>query len=426
MGRCSERRERRGAERLCVSRSGVSRILLVVAAVCVGLALSEAMLRVVKRVVCVGGGAKLFRPHPLYGWTHRPDAEGWTYRCAGHAFEWRVFNRIDANGLRDRGHVPARARGVRRVLLLGDSFTEGMQVPYERTFAARLESNLAADGRRVEVIDAGFSGFATDNELLFYRTDGRRYHADLVLLGFTAANDVIENSKDLAARMYAAVPAGPPPKSYFKLRPDGGLRLDTHVARRYWHQYEARRATFGGRLWTALQDRIHLVRFVDSVVSGTRTPSADAARISHAAALGAYAVRPSPEWNRAWALTRALVRELEREVEADGATFGAFVVPAKETVSPLAWRAWLAMMPEQHERALDPERPTTASLAMLRGEGVPTLDLLPPLRAHLAATGGTGYFPLDIHWNEHGHAVVADALTTFVERLLSENDRRPR
>jgi hypothetical protein len=207
-------------------------LVLLVAATCAGLLLSEVAFRLVKRVVCVGEGAKLFRPHPLYGWTHIPHAQGWTHRCAAGSFEWRAFSRINAAGLRDREYPSTRRAGVSRVLVLGDSFTEGMQVPLEQTFVKRAEAKLAAAGRDVEIVDGGFSGFGTDNELLFFRADGRAFDADVVLLGFTAANDVIENTRHLYRRMYAEVPDGAPPKSHFKRRPDGSLRLDTRAARR--------------------------------------------------------------------------------------------------------------------------------------------------------------------------------------------------
>lgn len=387
-----------------------------------GIVLSEVTFRLVKRVVCLGEGAKLFRPHPLYGWTHMPHAEGWTYRCAGRSFEWRAFSRIDAAGLRDREYPLARRPGVRRVLLLGDSFTEGMQVPLEQTFAKRLEATLAAHGREVEVIDGGFSGFGTDNELLFFRADGRHFRPDVVLLGFTAANDVIENSTRLYRRMYAEVRDGAPPKSHFKLRADGSLGLDTHGARRHWEEYEAERATLAGRLWTALEDNVHLVRLFAAVVWRPRVRP-DATRVARATALGVYDTHPPPEWERAWALTRALVRQLKVEVEREHATLGAFVIPSKETVSPVAWRTLLALWPEHTGRALDPERPVVASVAALREEQVPVLDLLPALRSHLEATGRSGYFVWDVHFDEDGHAVVADALAPFVERMLEAHDQ---
>ncbi len=386
------------------------------------IALSEAAVRAVKRVVCVTAGAKLFRPHPLYGWTHEPGAEGWTNGCVGRAFEWRAFSRMNADGLRDRDHPLARTPGVTRILLLGDSFVEGMQVPLEKTFAKRLEAKLADDGRRVEVVNAGFSGFGTDNELLFFEADGRRYQPDLVLLGFTEANDVIENSKRLYERMYAEAPDGPPPKSHFKIGRGGGLRLDARAARRAWEQFAARRATVLGRAGMALERNFHVVRLVETALS-RRPLRADAARVVHTTVVGIYATHPATEWEDAWALTRALVLRLRRDVDAAGATFAVVAIPSKEVVSPDAWRSLRALSPSGVDRALDVERPGVVSGELFATARIPYLDLAPALQSHFSATGRSGYFVWDVHLTEEGHEVVAEALRPFVERVLDTRTR---
>jgi hypothetical protein len=392
-------------------------VLLLVGAMCAGVVLSEVVSRAVKRVVCVTAGAKLFAPHPLYGWTHEPHAEGWTHGCIGRAFEWRAFSRMNADGLRDREYAPARRPGVFRVLLLGDSFVEGMQVPLAQTFAKRLEAKLAEDGRDVEVVNAGFSGFGTDNELLFFTTDGHRYQPDVVLLGFTSSNDVIENSRHLYARLCAEVPTGPSPKSHFKLRPDGSLRLDARAARRHWEEIDARRATASGRTWLALEKNLHVVRLLEAVLSPARLRR-DAAQVAYSTALGIYATEPSSQWDDAWALTRALLARLESEVERHGATFAAVIVPPKEAVSPAAWQSLLARA--HGRRSFDVGRPTSIIEGIFTRDGIPHLDPLPALRAHFEATGRTGYFAWDVHLTEEGHEIVAQALRPFIERVLDE------
>ena len=382
-----------------------------------GVALSELAFRAVKRVVCVTAGTKLFRPHPLYGWTHEPGAAGWTNGCIGRAFEWRAFSRINADGLRDEEHARAPTRGVPRVLILGDSFVEGMQVPLEKTFAKRLQAKLAEDGRRVEVVNAGFSGFGTDNELLFFEADGRRYQPDLVLLGFTVANDVAENSKRLYERMYADAPDGPPPKSHFKIGSDGGLRLDTRDARRNWRRFAALRASVVGRVWLALERNLHVVRLVEAALSRRRL-RADPAHVVRRTVLGIYATVLAKEWEDAWALTRALVWRLQQDV--DGAAFAAIAIPPKEVVSPDAWRMLRALSADGEIGSLDVERPGVMSDELFREARVRYLDLAPALRSHFAATGRSGYFGWDVHLDEEGHEVVAQALCPFVEAVLDE------
>ena len=67
--------------------------------------------------------------------------------------------RIDSLGFRDAAvrQVPLRSDGW-RVVLIGDSFTEGIGVAYEDTFAGRAAAALAPDG--VEVLNAGAASFS--------------------------------------------------------------------------------------------------------------------------------------------------------------------------------------------------------------------------------------------------------------------------
>jgi hypothetical protein len=67
--------------------------------------------------------------------------------------EFRAEFNTNAKGYRARP-APAPAPGAYRIAFVGDSFTEGMQVDYERTFCARLEKMLgAADGSRAFVCE---------------------------------------------------------------------------------------------------------------------------------------------------------------------------------------------------------------------------------------------------------------------------------
>jgi hypothetical protein len=89
---------------------------------------------------------------------------------------------------------------------------EGMQVPLEDTFATIVESDLRERGLPVEMINAGVSGFGTDNELLFFRAEGVRYAPDLVVLVFNVVT-TSPTTRALNARVYGAAPR--PPKTYF-------------------------------------------------------------------------------------------------------------------------------------------------------------------------------------------------------------------
>lgn len=77
----------------------------------------------------------------------------------------------------------------RRILLLGDSFTYGIGVNDDQTFAYKLAQLTSS-----EVINAGNGGTGTDYALRFYETIGHNLNPDLVVLCFFA-NDFQDNEK---------------------------------------------------------------------------------------------------------------------------------------------------------------------------------------------------------------------------------------
>src|SRR4029450_920984 len=85
--------------------------------------------------------------------------------------------------------------GVRRVLVLGDSFAEGFSVEQEDAVSQVLERAPAARGCAVEVLNGGTVGYSTDQEFLFYRLEGSRYAPAVVAL-FLYYNDVVYNGRE--------------------------------------------------------------------------------------------------------------------------------------------------------------------------------------------------------------------------------------
>lgn len=106
-------------------------------------------------------------------------------------------NIIEYNSKGYRGpEVPyEKPDNVYRILIIGDSFVEAIQVPYEQTFQARLQERLSQHEtaeRRYEVVAMGRTGWGTVNETVFYQVEGYKYDADLVILMFYI-NDVADN-----------------------------------------------------------------------------------------------------------------------------------------------------------------------------------------------------------------------------------------
>jgi lysophospholipase L1-like esterase len=98
--------------------------------------------------------------------------------------------------LRDREHSYQRENDAKRILVIGDSFAWGYGVEESERFSQVLENRL-----NVEVINAGVSGYGTDQELLWLRTEGIKYDFDLVIL-VMAGNDIGDNDQQLVHTIY--------------------------------------------------------------------------------------------------------------------------------------------------------------------------------------------------------------------------------
>jgi len=127
----------------------------------------------------------------LLGWAHRPGQEG-----IFETPQFRTFVRINQKGLRDREHSYERPNDTRRILVIGDSFAWGYGVEESERFSQLLETSLS-----VEVVNAGVSGYSTDQELLWFRGEGIKYDPDLVILVF-AGNDMGDNYRQLVNTIY--------------------------------------------------------------------------------------------------------------------------------------------------------------------------------------------------------------------------------
>ena len=119
----------------------------------------------------------LFVRDPQLGFFHQPSQVGWL--DDGKAT-------INSLGLRGREVDMPKPAAVYRIFVVGDSVTFGWGVNDDETFCQRLQHTLN-DQRsvgRVEVINGGVSGYATDQEAALLARLAPRLQPDLVLVGF--------------------------------------------------------------------------------------------------------------------------------------------------------------------------------------------------------------------------------------------------
>lgn len=92
--------------------------------------------------------------------------------------------------------------GTIRILAVGDSFTLGPYVNNQDTYPAKLEKYLRKEGVKVEVLNAGVSGYTLKDELEYLEEKGLALKPDLIILGVyeNDLNDYASIRRDIFSR----------------------------------------------------------------------------------------------------------------------------------------------------------------------------------------------------------------------------------
>lgn len=397
---------------MCAARTGWRQgSALLAGAVVSGLVLAEIALRL------AGIGYPVFsRLDDTRGWALRPGARG---RFAAEGGSLVAINR---DGLRDRDHPRAKPAGTLRIAVLGDSYTEAIEVPVEQTFWSVLADDLnraaAVRGRRVEVLNFGVRGYGTAQELLTLRCCVWDYSPDVVLLAFYSGNDVTDNSRSLdrSPTRYA--------RPYLEPTAAGWL-LDRSFRRRWRYRAAKLVAPLVARS-RLLQLLIHAQYVVLRRPTGSHAAT-KAAGIGSEFGLDSriYGEPDDARWSAAWHTTEALVATMAREVSDHGARFAVVCVTNPIQVYPdSAARARFA----QQLGVSDLLRPDRRIRALGEREGFPVLDLAPMLQAyadrqHAFLHGFDNTSPGMGHWNTLGHRLAGQALASWMAEWIG--DPRP-
>lgn len=132
--------------------------------------------------------------HPVLGWTHNPRQSD-----EYHAFGETVREAYNSKGFLDIEHELEKPPDVRRIVVLGDSFSAAAGVNLEDSFVRRLDQILyARTSAEWQVINLGVGDFGTGQQWLALEHHGLAYDPDIVVHQIFPLNDVCNNSVDLA------------------------------------------------------------------------------------------------------------------------------------------------------------------------------------------------------------------------------------
>ncbi|MBX3228097.1 MAG: SGNH/GDSL hydrolase family protein [Labilithrix sp.] len=334
---------------------------------------------------------------PIY----RQDARlGWVAR-ANLTTRWREEGdttvSFNSAGMRDVEHAIAKAPGVYRIAVMGDSYTEALQVDHDKAFSTLLERELegcpARNGRRIETLNFGVSSYGTANELLRLEDQAFEYGPDLVLLAFFVGNDVQDNHPKLD---HLTVKNRP----YFEMR-DGALTLvpppGLSGARALWQSVLPHSRT------AQLAERVRKNRA--SRDAATASPTVLEAGIPGEL----FKTALPPVWEEAWRVTEELLIRMKQEVAEKRSSLLIATIADGIAIHPDddIRRRFLAQVGGD-----DLFAPDIRVAEIAKRHDIPNLDLGPPMLAQAKESkaclhGLPNRAKCSGHWNEMGHAAAA-------------------
>jgi len=312
------------------------------------------------------------------------------------ATPWRRYNCelvTDANGFRN---PTDRERGD--VVVIGDSFIEGLHVEAEELMTARLADRL---GRRV--VNLGRTGYGPQQEQNVLRRFGVGYRPDVCVWAFYEGNDLqdlheydanVKNLKYILDPRRAESAYG---RSF--------LRNGLGFAVRNWLRPDPTRPAeaYTGRFKTR---------------QGHEVPFYFGTGIQHGSGGPTFPRGESAEMGR----VRTILAEARDLCREHGVELVVAFVPAKLRV----YRDLCRFEPDSPclEWPSDDLPGDVRRLVEGLGPEVGFVDLTGPFRSS-AAAGDLVYLPDDTHWSEEGHRVAAEAIAPAVEARLGRGDGRP-
>ncbi len=315
------------------------------------------------------------------GWRHARSVSKTFTNENGDSFRV-VQNRF---GHRGREYPLQKAPGKYRILILGDSFTEGSHVSEEDLFSARLEKA----NPRFEVLNAGVGGYGTVQEYLYFASEGVRFKPDLLLLMFFE-NDLSDNCLSYYAgfgpRPYARLTNGTV-EVVERLEPAGFLRFAFPVPFRY----QLSRYSY---LYYFLNSTIYQRLFAGRMLAIQQQD------LKQIASCGRYEI------------LHGLLARLRASMRAEGGEFAVVLIPTRQEVTAGSSAV---------------EEPIAKFCAETALNCLALLDRF----AREKAAGARLYFDADIHWTRVGHSVAADEIGRFLPKIPDSPpqgvpDARPR
>jgi len=362
-------------------------------------------------LVFSGKGGYIWLPDYYLGRIHAPNSQ-FVYK-EDFSQEFLIKRKTNSLGLVGGEISIEKPDDVCRILVLGDSFTEALQVKEGKNFCEQLQyllNHKQALKNNYQVINAGMAGHSPISEYLYFKRELIRLSSDIVILQLFA-NDIFEDNKAKAAGIVD--------------RDDFPLKLNRYFIKKYLENPTANGKTSKVRDCFYKLERFLLKKSIFfQIITRARTKFYKKSKVHQ------YMTN-LPEFNdgnqffiiqeqnplfqdkkfrtKAWENTRKYILAIKELAEENGAEFFIFFIPPEAQLNlekySLNTRLYFAKRPIFYLNKLLKE--------LTDKEDIYYLDLIGIFERN--KNKGL-YFDRDGHLTEKGHNVASGALYDFLAR----------
>jgi hypothetical protein len=309
---------------------------------------------------------------------------------------------INSLGLRDKEYTIQKPLNTFRILMVGDSFTEGCGVYSYEAFPKQLEARLQTqhDSLGFEVINCGVKSYSPLLEYLYLKNYGLQLSPDLVILNFDLSDVYDDVGYTALARFDEnGIPVGVSTEEFQHDVVSGPIATVKN-----W---------FKDNIWLYQSIRIRIAKISEARRRERDFLKGDFHRDKYAMLHETYVDNDSN-----WALTHKYILLIRDMLEKKGIDFWMTVYPYGVQIHPKEWSSGREYWQLKQDTVYS-TWPQDSLAKWATYNGIRCINLCPNFK-ELSKKVFPLYYNLDGHWRAAGHQLVADVLYRNLRSYLNE------
>lgn len=366
-------------------------ILLFLASILISLILGEMLIRVIQPQQLIVLSSEIWRPADVFGWRHQENTTT-TVNTGERVVQFRTN--------RDGHRINASERETReeydfRILMLGDSFLEALQVENEETIPELIRATISTRfSKRLRADNTGVAGWGPEHYLLESETFLPRHNYDLGIVFLYVGNDIVTRKwSHFLPKQIASHPWRMPTALTWKEVVNSTLYPLNETLERMSHSY-----VFVKNSSQKLLAKLGLTAYYFPKI-----------------------FLKSEARSRRWQITTEICVEIQAIFDNYSTPVIFVLLPSVHEVHSDVFYQYVDYF-DVSLSSVDIEQPSRLLFKEFSRRELELIDLLPFLREK-GASGTRLYGRVDTHFNQNGHKAVAEAITPIIEEYLFTQNR---